>query len=82
MDRPNDLEMNIQSLAELKVLNLDVTLSSLVKGGTLAGMDPWDVWCGNGWVLRRRGPVGPRAELDGLREVIRTEIDAAMARKG
>lgn len=78
MNKMSDLEVNVHNLVETKVLNLEVTLASLVKGGAIAGLDPWDIWCGNGWILRR-GPVpGPRpmglAELEGIREVIQREV--------
>ncbi|WP_226467389.1 hypothetical protein [Luteimonas panaciterrae] len=78
MPRNNDLENNVQNLVEGKLLNLDVTLASMVKGGALSGLDPWDIWCGNGWIVRRW--PGPRRfdEFDraALKELVRTEIGA------
>lgn len=78
MPRNNDLENNVQNLVEGKLLNLDVTLASMVKGGALSGLDPWDIWCGNGWIVRRW--PGPRRfdELDraALKELVRNEIGA------
>ncbi|MDL1939994.1 MAG: hypothetical protein HUU09_03110 [Candidatus Jettenia caeni] len=66
----------MQNLVETKVLNLDVSLSSLVKGGAISGLDPWDIWCGNGWILRKW--PGPRPiginELDNIRNLIQHEL--------
>lgn len=80
--RQNDLEYNLNTLVEAKVINLDVTLASLLRGGALSGLDPWDVWCGNGWILRRRGPFPPRFEVDALRGLVREELVAAGVIKG
>lgn len=84
MNKMNDLEVNLQNLVETKVVNLEVTLASLVKGGAIAGLDPWDIWCGNGWILRRGPTPGPRpiglAELEGIREMIRHEVREQIAR--
>jgi hypothetical protein len=78
MPKMNDLELNVQNLVETKVLNLEVTLASLVKGGAISGLDPWDIWCGNGWILRRW--PGPRpiglSELDSIRNIIQQELRA------
>lgn len=75
MDNTNELEQNIRNLVEAKVLNLDVTLESLFRGGTLAGVDPWDFWCGNGWILRRRGPRPIQLnEIELIREIVQREI--------
>jgi hypothetical protein len=76
MPKMNELEGNVQNLVETKVLNLDVTLSSLVKGGAISGLDPWDIWCGNGWILRKW--PGPRAiginELEQIRAIVQQEV--------
>jgi hypothetical protein len=40
MPKLNELEANIQTLVEAKVLNLDVTLGALLKGSTLSGSIP------------------------------------------
>ena len=71
MGKMNDLEANVQNLVDLKVMNLDVSLASIVKGGALAGLDPWDVFCGNGWVLRDvyRGAAILQSRTGGLIEV-------------
>ena len=75
MDKTNELEQNIQNLVEAKVLNLDITLESLLRGGTLSGFDPWDVWCGNGWILRRRGPRPIQLnEIEMIREIVQQEL--------
>lgn len=83
MPKMNDLEANVQNLVEAKVLNLDVTLSSLLKGGALSGLDPWDFFCGNGWILRK-GP-GPRPisinELDSIRNTIQQELGVKAGRQ-
>ena len=80
MSDRSELERNVQNLVDAKILNLDVTLSTLVKGGGLASLDPWDVFCGNGWIIRRRfpGPVVFR-DLDSLRDVVQQEIRTAAA---
>ena len=76
MPKLNDLEANVQNLVETKVLNLEITLGSLVKGGAISGLDPWDIWCGNGWILRRW--PGPRpigiSELEGIRHIVQHEL--------
>jgi len=77
MARPSELEHNLQQLSESKLINLDVSLATLVKGGSLSAEDPWDVFCGNGWIVRRRWP-GPREiDLDAVRGVVRQELAAA-----
>lgn len=82
MGRPNELEHNLQVLVSSKVLNLDVTLGSIVNAGALADIDPWDVICGNGWIVRRRGPLGPRIDVDVIRNVVRDELQNAGLLKG
>ena len=72
--RINDLEQTLQTLTEAKVLNLDVTLGTLVKAGALSGIDPWDIWCGNGWIVRRRGPWNPHFSIEAIREVVHEEL--------
>jgi hypothetical protein len=76
MPKVNELEANVQNLVETKVLNLDVTLASLVKGGALSGLDPWDVWCGNGWILRKWPGPGPIRinELENIRNIVQQEL--------
>lgn len=78
MHKPTDLEHNLRTLVEAKVLNLDVTLSSIVNAGALADLEPWEVFCGNGWIVRRRWP-GPRPSFDreAIGEVVRGELAAA-----
>jgi hypothetical protein len=75
----NDLEQNVQAMVGAKVLNLDVTLGGIVNAGGLAGQDPWDVWCGNGWIVRRRwpGPIPRFQELEQVRTMIREELAQA-----
>ena len=75
----NDLEQNLSVLVEAKVISLETTLGGLVKAGALAGLEPWDVWCGNGWIIRRRwpGPLPRFNELEQVREVIRDELAQA-----
>jgi hypothetical protein len=82
MPKVNDLEANVQNLVETKVLNLDVTLSSLVKGGAISGLDPWDIWCGTGWILRRWPPRPPISinELERIRNVIQQELGVKAGR--
>jgi hypothetical protein len=75
MPRPSELEHNLQVLTESKLLNLEVPLATLVKGGALAGDDPWDVFCGTGWIVRRR--IGSRLDLDAIRDVVRQELTNA-----
>lgn len=72
--RPSELEHNLQTLVDAKVINLDVSLATLVKGGALSADEPWDIFCGNGWIFRRRGPIGPRLDLDAVRTVVRDEL--------
>jgi hypothetical protein len=75
--RENELEYNVRSLVDTKLLHLDVTLAAVVKGGALSGLDPWDVFCGNGWIIRRRSPgPGPRFDFEGIRGAIREELAA------
>ncbi len=76
MPKLNELEANIQTLVEAKVLNLDVTLGALLKGGTLSGVDPCDVWCGNGWILRKWPGPGPIRlnELETIRNLVQQEL--------
>lgn len=83
MNKPNDLEHNIRTLQEAKIINLDVTLSTLVSAGALAGMDPWDVFCGNGWIVRRRWP-GPRPGFDNeaIGAIVREQLAGAGLIKG
>lgn len=79
----NDLEHNLHPLIEAKIINLEVTLGSMVKAGVLSGLDPWDVWCGNGWIFRRRWPgPGPRLELDAIRSVIHQELQTHLKSGG
>jgi len=83
MPRPTALEHNLQVLVEAKVLNIDVTMGSLVKAGALSDLDPWDIWCGNGWIIRRRGPtvsggLGPEF----VRNIVRDELLNAGVIKG
>jgi hypothetical protein len=76
MQKTHDLEVNMQNLVETGILNLDVTLSSLVKGGAISGLDPWDIWCGNGWIVRKRPgslPIGIN-ELESIRNIIQQEL--------
>jgi hypothetical protein len=76
MNKINELEANVQNLVETQVLNLDVSLASLVKGGALSGLDPWDVWCGNGWILRKWPGAGPTRinELENIRNIVQQEL--------
>ena len=68
----NDLELNVNNLVESKVLNLEVTLGTFVKAGALAGADPWDVWCGNGWIVRRKGPGPVRiGDIESFRDLMK-----------
>jgi hypothetical protein len=79
MPRTNDLEQNVHNLVESKMLNLDITLGTMIKSGALSGLDPWDIWCGNGWIVRRWPGPGPRFdEFDraALKEIVRAEIGA------
>ena len=79
--RQNELEYNVQTLVDAKLVNLDVSLATLVKGGALSGLDPWDVFCGNGWIIRRRFPgPGQRFDAEGFRDVVREEIAAGAGR--
>jgi hypothetical protein len=39
MHKPNDLEHNLRTLVEAKVLNLDVSLATIVNAGALAGLE-------------------------------------------
>jgi hypothetical protein len=79
--RQNELEYNVQTLVDAKLINLDVSLATLVKGGALSGLDPWDVFCGNGWIIRRRFPgPGPSVDAEGFRGVVREEIAAGVGR--
>ena len=84
MERGNELESYVKNLVDTKVLNLDVTLSSMIKGGAISGIDPWDIWCGNGWIVRRW--PGPRAitlsELDNIRNIVQQEMRINMKAKG
>jgi hypothetical protein len=85
MNKKNDLEMNIRNLVEAKVLNPEVTLEALLKAGTVSGIDPWDIWCGNGWILRRRLPEpGPiqLGDLEMIREVVRQELNIEASQQG
>lgn len=77
MPRPSELEHNLQVLTESKVLNLDVSLGTLVKGGALGAEDPWDVFCGNGWIVRRRWPGPQHLDLETVRAVVRKELVGA-----
>jgi hypothetical protein len=83
---PSDLEASLKPLIDLKAINLDVTFGSSLKGGALAGDDPWDIWCGNGWILRRRGPGPIRIDqIEGLRGdvlALRRDLDAALSKLG
>lgn len=81
MPRPSELEHNLQVLTESKLLNLEVPLASLVKGGAASGEDPWDIFCGTGWIIRRRGPIPPRLDIEGLRTLVREELVRAGAVK-
>ncbi len=75
MPRTNDLENNLHNLVENKMLNLDVTLASIVKSGALSGLDPWDIWCGNGWIVRRwPGPRFDGFDRAALKDVLRAEL--------
>ena len=74
--RQNDLEHNLQTLVEAKAINLEVSLATLVKGGALAGEEPWDIFCGNGWVFRRRGPIGSQLDVDAIRSIVREQLGA------
>jgi hypothetical protein len=68
----NDLELNVTNLVESKVLNLEVSLGTFVKAGALAGVDPWDIWCGNGWIVRRKGPGPVRLdEMESFRDLMK-----------
>jgi hypothetical protein len=79
MARGNELETNLQSLIDLKAINLDISLGSTLKGGALAGDDPWDIWCGNGWILRRRGPGPIRFEsLEAIQNLVQREVQVAI----
>jgi hypothetical protein len=82
MNKPNELEANVQNLVDAKLLNLDVTLASLLKGGALSGMDPWDVWCGNGWILRKWPGTGPIRinELESIRKLIQQEVSTIVGK--
>ena len=79
----SDLEQHLQTLVSAKVVNLEVSLGALVNAGALAGEDPWDVFCGNGWIVRRRWPgPGSRFDAAGVRTVIREELTQAGLIKG
>ena len=80
--RQSELEANVHTLVEVKALNLEVTLGSFLKAGALAGLDPWDIWCGNGWVVRRRGPVPRFIEIESIRNVVREELQGTGALRG
>lgn len=78
MPRSNELEANIHNLVENKLLNLDVTLATMVKSGALSGLDPWDIWCGNGWILRRwPGPRLGAIDRTVLQDLARAEVGAS-----
>ncbi|MBP8809303.1 MAG: hypothetical protein KBG48_27595 [Kofleriaceae bacterium] len=83
MHKPNDLEHNLRTLVEAKVLNLDVSLATIVNAGALAGLEPWEVFCGNGWIVRRRwpGPV-PQFDREAIGAVVREELTSAGVLKG
>ena len=54
-------------------------MRSTLKGGALAGDDPWDIWCGNGWILRRRGPGPIRFEsLEAIQNLVQREVQVAI----
>jgi hypothetical protein len=82
MARPSELEHNLQVLTSTKLLNLEVSLAAIVHGGALADLDPWDVFCGNGWIVRRRGPIGPRLDIEEVRDAVRDELRSAGLLKG
>ena len=83
MPRPNVLEHNLQILVESKVLNLDITMGALMKAGALSDIDPWDVFCGNGWIVRRHGfSAGNAVSPDFVRGLVREELASAGVIKG
>ena len=51
--------------------------------GALAGLEPWEVFCGNGWIVRRRwpGPV-PQFDREAIGAVVREELTSAGVLKG
>ena len=69
----NDLEQNLRALVDAKLINLDVSLGAIVNSGALSGVDPWDFWCGNGWIVRRRwpGPIPRFSEVESVRDIVR-----------
>ena len=47
----------------------------MMECGALSGLDPWDIWCGNGWIVRRwPGPRFDGFDRTALKDVLRAEL--------